>query len=170
MKTRLSWLWSTQRMWWAPCCMGRSAPVWRWAIQLFTFQWQVPPPPPMTKLGGRGMYWNHNIHMSLYMCLSIQNLSGQYFLNCSAFCSQTWYGCLLSWAGESCGKTGLLSSRSRSQQELIWSKYVYFYCTVLTSASDPFVTKLALMVHDHRPEYPVKKIEWLFKVKVTAKA
>ena len=49
----------------------------------------------------------------------------------------------------------LLSSRSRSQWGLIWSKYdssYYIFWTV-----DSLATRLGLMIHHHKPECPVKK-------------
>ena len=45
----------------------------------------------------------------------------------------------------------LVFSRSRSQQRLVWSKYDSFYNILWTS--DPFATKLCLVVHYHKPEY-----------------
>ena len=52
----------------------------------------------------------------------------------------------------------LLSSRSGSRQGLIWSKYDSFYYIFWTV--DSLATKLGLMIHHHKPEYPVKK-NWL---------
>ena len=49
-----------------------------------------------------------------------------------------------------------LSSRSRSQQGLIWSKYNSFYSVFW--AVDSLATKLGLMIHHHKPECPVKRI------------
>ena len=46
-------------------------------------------------------------------------------------------------------KNCFLSSRSRSQRGLVWSKYDSFYC--IFWIADPFATKLALMVHYHKP-------------------
>ena len=46
-----------------------------------------------------------------------------YLLNCLTFCKQTGYGDASSRAWVLCKKIGLLSSKSRSQQGLIWSKY-----------------------------------------------
>ena len=43
------------------------------------------------------------------------------------FCNQTWYCGAPPWAGMSCEKNGILSSRSRSQCGLINSKYDTFY-------------------------------------------
>ena len=50
-----------------------------------------------------------------------------YFLSCQTFCYQTWYGDASSWASVPCKKIGLLFSRSRSQQWIIWSKYDSLY-------------------------------------------
>ena len=49
--------------------------------------------------------------------------------------------------------------RSRSQWGLIWSKYDSFYNIFWTV--DSLATKLCLMIHHHKPEYPMKKIRWL---------
>ena len=49
-----------------------------------------------------------------------------------------------------------LSSRSRSQQVLIWSKY-YSFCYIFWTV-DSLATKLGLMIHHHKPECPVKKL------------
>ena len=61
------------------------------------------------------------------------------FWTADPFCYQTWYGDTL-WARLSFKKIGLLSSRSRSQ---LWIKYVIW-------TTDPFATKLGLMVHHHK--------------------
>ena len=71
-------------------------------------------------------------------------------LNRSTVFKQTWYGGVLSWARMLYKKTGLLSSRSRSQQGSIWSKYDNFYYTFWTA--DLFATILGLIVHYHKPE------------------
>ena len=78
-------------------------------------------------------------------------------LNCQTFCNQTWYCDASSWAGVSCKKNGLLSSRSRSHQRLLWSKYDSFYYIFRTA--DPFTIKLGLMVHYHMPECLMKKLD-----------
>ena len=54
-------------------------------------------------------------------------------------------------------KYWLLFSRLRSLQELIWSKYDNFYCIFWTA--DPFATKLALVVHYHKSEYFMEKLD-----------
>ena len=54
-----------------------------------------------------------------------------------------------SWV-EVCKKIDVLFSRSRSLQELIWSKYDNFYC--IFWIANPFATKLGCMVHYHKPE------------------
>ena len=56
----------------------------------------------------------------------------------------------------------LLSSRSRSQRELIWSKHDSFYYIFWTV--DSLATKLGLMIHHQKPECPVKKIGFLHSV------
>ena len=63
-------------------------------------------------------------------------------------------------------KDCLLFSRSRSLQDLIWSKYDNFYCIFWTA--DPFPTKLGLVVHYQRPECFMEKVDRCIKVKVTA--
>ena len=57
-----------------------------------------------------------------------------------------------------CKKISLLFSRSRSQQGVIWSKYDGFYYTFWTA--DRFATKLGLIVHYHKPEYLMEKLDW----------
>ena len=52
----------------------------------------------------------------------------------------------------------LLSSRSRWQQGLIWSKYDSFY--YIFWIVDSLATKLDLLIHNHKPECPVKE-GWL---------
>ena len=42
-------------------------------------------------------------------------------------------------------------------QELIWSKYDNFYCIFWTA--DPFATKLGLIVHCHKPECFMEKLD-----------
>ena len=42
-------------------------------------------------------------------------------------------------------------------QELIWSKYDNVYCIFWTA--DPFATKLGLIVHYHKPECFMKKLD-----------
>ena len=61
----------------------------------------------------------------------------------------------------------LLSSKSRSQRGLTWSKYESFYYIFWTVNSS--AKKLSLMRHHHKPECLVKKWITAFKVKVTAK-
>ena len=51
----------------------------------------------------------------------------------------------------------LLSSLSRSQQRLMWSKYDSFYYIFWTV--DSLATKLGLMIHYHKPECLVKKMD-----------
>ena len=84
-------------------------------------------------------------------------LSRWYFLNRRTFCYQTRYCDASSWAGVSCKKICLLFSRSRSKQGLVWSKYDSFYC--IFRIADPFATKLGLMVHYHKPECLMKKLD-----------
>ena len=94
------------------------------------------------------------------MTVKVQNfiecLSRWYLLNCRIFCYQTWYGDATSWAWMSCKKICLLSSSSRSQWELIRSKYDSFY--YIFWPVDSLTTKLGLMVHYHKPECLVKRI------------
>ena len=75
-------------------------------------------------------------------------LSGWYLLNHRTFCYQTWYGDP-AWARVShrIFFWHLLSSRSRSQWGLIWSKYDSFYYIFWTV--DSLATKLGLMIRHH---------------------
>ena len=57
-----------------------------------------------------------------------------------------------------CRKIGLLFSRLRSQQGLIWSKYDSFYYIVWTA--DSFATKLGLIVHYYTPECHIEKLDF----------
>ena len=56
-----------------------------------------------------------------------QCLSRCYLLNFLTFCCLTWYCDVSLWAGVLFKMICLLFSRSRSQQEFVWSKYVSFY-------------------------------------------
>ena len=60
--------------------------------------------------------------------------------NHQTFCFQIWYCGASLWVEVSCKKFDMLFSRSRSQQELIWSKNDNFYCIFWTV--DPFVFKV----------------------------
>ena len=101
-------------------------------------------------------------------------LSGWYLLNHRTFCYQTWYGGVSSWPRVSCGENNcLLSSRSRSQQGLMWSKYDSFY--YIFYSVDFLATKLGLMIHHHKPECLVKNIgllhsrsrsQWMVKMSI----
>ena len=88
------------------------------------------------------------IGITVFVCLCVWILSGQYLWNCSTFFNQTWYGDASSWARVSCGKIGLLTSRSRSQWGFILSKYDCFCCIFWTA--DPFAIKLSFMVHRYK--------------------
>ena len=85
-------------------------------------------------------------------------LSRWYFLNHRTFCYQIWYSDVTSWARVSCETffLCLLSSRSRSQQGIIWPKYDSFYYIFWTV--DSLTTKLWLMIHHHELECPMKKV------------
>ena len=61
------------------------------------------------------------------------------------------------WVGVSSKKIDLLFSRSRSLQELVWSKYDNFYCIFLIAV--PFATKLSLVVHYHEQECFMEKLD-----------
>ena len=102
-------------------------------------------------------YLEHQVKVSAKVQYVNMCLSTQYLLNQQKMCCLTWYCNVLSWARVSCKKIGLLSSRSRSQQGLIWSKCDSFYCIFLTA--DPFATKLGLLVHYNKPECLVKKLD-----------
>ena len=62
----------------------------------------------------------------------------------------------------SCKRIGLLFSRSRSQQGLIWSKYVSFNYSLWTA--DPFATKLGLIVHYYKSECLMNKLDCFVQV------
>ena len=102
-------------------------------------------------------YLEHQVKVSAKVQYVNMCLSTQYLLNQQKMCCLTWYCNVLSWARVSCKKISLLSSRSRSQQGLIWSKCDSFYCIFLTA--DPFATKLGLIVHYHKPECIMKKLD-----------
>ena len=57
---------------------------------------------------------------------NVNVLSRWYLLNHQTLCFQTWY-CDESWVRVSCKKIDLIFTRSRSLQELIWSKHDNFY-------------------------------------------
>ena len=77
-------------------------------------------------------------------------LSGWSLLSHSTFRNETWYDVASSWPRVSCKKVGFQSSRSRSQ---CWLKkeeerrFFHISCT-----SEPFATKLDMVVHDHKLE------------------
>ena len=84
-------------------------------------------------------------------------LSEWYLLNRRTFRYQTWNGDAASWTRASCEENWLLSSRSRSQQGLMWSKYDYFFYFFWTA--DSLAAKLGLMIHHHKPECLVQKLD-----------
>ena len=88
-------------------------------------------------------------------------LSGWYLLNHRTFCYQTWYGDP-AWARVShrIFFWHLLSSRSRSQWGLIWSKYIFFYYIIWTV--DSLASKPGLMIHHQKSECLVKKVRLLY--------
>ena len=97
-------------------------------------------------------------------------LSGWYFLNHKPYCYQIWCGDAASWASLSCGFVlFLLSSRSRSQRGLMYSKYDSFYLLYFLNCW--FLgNQTCSDIHHHKPEYPVKKKRiTAFRVRVTAK-
>ena len=81
----------------------------------------------------------------------------RYFLKQQTFCFQTWYCDAALWVGVSCKKIDLLFLRSRSLQELIWSKYDNCYSSCCTA--DPSATKLGLIVNYRKPECYKKKLD-----------
>ena len=89
---------------------------------------------------------------SKYQCLS-----RCYLLNRQTFCYQTWYCDATSWAGVLCKMICLLFSRSRSQQGLVWSKCDRFYH--IFWIANPCATKLGLIVHYHKLECLIKKLD-----------
>ena len=80
-----------------------------------------------------------------------------YLLNHQTFCFQTLYCDSSLWVRLSYKKIDLLFSRSRSPLELIRSKYDNFYC--IFWITDPFATKLGLMVHYRKLECFMEKSE-----------
>ena len=66
-------------------------------------------------------------------------------------------------------KRWLLSSRSRSQRGLVWSKYDSFYFNFVTA--DSLASRLGLIIYHRKTKCLVKK-NWItaFKVKVAVKA
>ena len=84
-------------------------------------------------------------------------MSRWYLLNHQTFCFRTWYCEASLWVGVMCKKIDLLFSRSRSLQELVWSKYDNFYCIFLIAV--PFATKLSLVVHYHEQECFMEKLD-----------
>ena len=82
-------------------------------------------------------------------------LSEWYLLNRGTFCYQTCQVDTASLARASCRKCSLLSSRSSSQRELIWSNFDFIYYILWTA--DFLATKLSLTVHHQKPECLVKK-------------
>ena len=84
-------------------------------------------------------------------------LSRWYFLNGQTFCHQTWHFDASSWAVVSCKSVGLLFSSSRSQQRLMWSDYDSFY--YIFGTADPSATRLGSIVHYHKPECLMKKLD-----------
>ena len=84
-------------------------------------------------------------------------LSKWCLLTHQTFCFQTWYCDALLWVRVSCKKIDLPLSRSRSLQELTWSKCDNFYCIFWTA--DPFATKLGLIVHYHKLECFMEKLD-----------
>ena len=85
-------------------------------------------------------------------------LSRLYFLNHRAFCYQIWYGDAASWARVSCRNFIAVVAifKVKVTVRVIWSKYDSFYYIFWTV--DCLATKLGLMIHYHKPEYPVKKV------------
>ena len=66
-----------------------------------------------------------------------------------------WY---IIMSRSTCRKIASLFSRSRSQQGLIWSDYNSFYCIFWTA--DPFASKLVLIVHYHKLECCMEKLDF----------
>ena len=56
-----------------------------------------------------------------------------YLLNCWSVCNQTWFDSITSEAGESCGKIGLLCSRSRTQQNILLL-YLVWWCSIMSQS------------------------------------
>ena len=106
------------------------------------------------KVTAMGFYHQNRTISSLAQCL----------LNFWSICNQSWFCGTSPWARVSCGNLLLLlllsstSSRSRSQRGFIWSKYDSFYYIFWTI--DSLATKLDLMIHNHKPECLVKKLDY----------
>ena len=83
-------------------------------------------------------------------------MSGWDLLNHKTFCYQTRYGDAASWASVMQKKYCLLSSRWRSLQRLIWSKYDSFYYIFWTA--DSLAAKLDLMILHQKPHCRMNKI------------
>ena len=94
-------------------------------------------------------------------------MSAQYLLNHSTiFLNQTCYGGVLWWGNHAeklvhnlqCQGHMGLSSRTRSQRWLIWSKYDSF-CYIFWTI-DSLAANLGLMTRHHMPECLVKKLDY----------
>ena len=79
--------------------------------------------------------------LSVSVCPCVQALSEWHLLNHSTVWNQIWYVGASPWFGMSCEKLGLLSSRSRSQWGLRWSKYDCFYYILI---ADLFPARLSM--------------------------
>ena len=78
-----------------------------------------------------------------------------YLKNGWSIWNQTWFGSTTLWAGVSCGKIGLLCSRSRSRQRFKMSVTV---CPDnIFRTAEHFVTKLGMMMQHHEPECHAEK-------------
>ena len=80
----------------------------------------------------------------------IYNLSWHYLLNHGMFLNETWYVGVSSWPGVSSKKFWFLSSRSRSQCGLKYSKSNCLFHS--SSTFEPFATKHGIMMHHQRLE------------------
>ena len=96
--------------------------------------------------------------------LKRQCMFGWYLLNHSTFCNQTWYCGVLSWDECNVEYLVLLSLRSRSQQGLKYSEWLFLlYLPNFWSICNQS------WFNGHKLECPVKKLIVMLKVKVTVK-
>ena len=91
-----------------------------------------------------------------------------YLLNYCSVCNQTWFDSTALEAGVSCGKMGLLRSRSRPQRRF---KMLVNVCSDdIFWTTKRFVTKPGMDVQHHKPEWLAEKLVHCVNVKVTARA
>ena len=89
-------------------------------------------------------------------------------LNCWSVCNQTCYDSANSSAGVSCGKMGLLHSRSRSQWRL--KMFINVCLDDIFWITEHFVAKRGMVMQHHKPECLQKNWFTVFNVKVITRA